>query len=256
MKVSKGNLRENAGLARRPPDTTLGITAGASDRVDHTTGARQRYRTAPICGIIAPMSSGEYAHFTDCAVAGWWGWLKACSVGTAPGDRRRVGQHYKLQTNYQDAIATRRCRRALPTLVGQGGYRVVGELDDNAHRLVRVVLVLRRRDGARGDPGAIKFLKPTSISACGAEHLGIPTLRCARSWSCTNCRPAWPICRAIRRRPRKSGACPTARLQSPPGRRWMILNVAVALAPVHRRCRGSLPSQKAIDAPRRRHAFR
>ena len=130
------------------------------------------------------------------AVAGVVG-LAGCSVGTAPG-AGAVSGNYKPQTNYQDAYryATVQAERCL---VGQGGYRVVGELDDNARTgLVRVVAPFFDGEMARVEIGAIDAHSSTSISACGARASGIPTLaRHARSGRVRSAVLRRPICRAI-----------------------------------------------------------
>ena len=121
--------------------------------------------------------------------------------------------NYWLQTNYQDAYryATVQAERCL---VGQGGYRVVGELDDNARTgLVRVVAPFFDGEMARVEIGAIDaHSSNVYIGMWGKSIWNTDALRAMREAVVTECRPAWPICRAIRRRPRKSGACPTARL--------------------------------------------
>ncbi|CAM3848108.1 lipoprotein [Bordetella pertussis] len=145
------------------------------------------------------------------AVAGVVG-LAGCSVGTAPG-AGAVSGNYKLQTNYQDAYryATVQAERCL---VGQGGYRVVGELDDNARTgLVRVVAPFFDGEMARVEIGTIDaHSSNVYIGMWGKSIWNTDALRAMREavvYGVPSCVAYMP---AIRRRPRKSGACPTARL--------------------------------------------
>lgn len=137
------------------------------------------------------------------AVAGVVG-LAGCSVGTAPG-AGAVSGNYKLQTNYQDAYryATVQAERCL---VGQGCYRVVGELDDNARTgLVRVVAPFFDGEMARVEIGTIDaHSSNVYIGMWGKSIWNTDALRAMREavvYGVPSCVAYMP---AIRRRPRKS----------------------------------------------------
>lgn len=192
-----------------------------------------------------------YRNLVACALALG---LAGCSVGIS-GDGSSPHTEFKAAVNYKDAYdaAIRQANACLRST--DNAYRVVPSLDEASRSgEVRVLApfadteMTRVNVKAAGDKST-----DVRIVVWGKGTWDVEALRAMKDAvsynlvSCSSFMPRDPQPQTPRRRNSRAGPA-----QSPPGRRRMILKVAVARATSSPFLSRTSPSQKAIDAPRRR----